>query len=168
MELQVYAAIFVLHQPNMLQNLKFWSELWRRWIMFRCGVYKTNVTYTFVTSWHYDQWNLQCVASTGSERLKWRVIIRSDELSCLHPLWHRVKWEEGVTATSVTLMSVVFWCCQHHTPFMLLRLSRLNSYWQLEASRKGELANIFLCHLVWSETDSVCSLSQTPNEGLLP
>lgn len=31
---------------------------------------------------------------TGSGRLKWRIIIPSDGLSCLYPLWRRVKWEE--------------------------------------------------------------------------
>lgn len=62
-------------------------------------------------------------------------------------------------ATSLTLISVVFWRCQHRTLFMLVLLWRLNSYWQLEASRNGELANIFLCHVVWSGTDPACSLS---------
>lgn len=62
------------------------------------------------------------------------------------------------TATFVTLLSVVFWCCQHPALFMLILLLSLNSYWQLEASRNIELANIFLCHWVWSGTDSACSL----------
>lgn len=45
--------------------------------------------------------------------------------------------------------------------FLLFLVSRLDSYWQLEASSKGDLASIFLCHLVWSGTDSVWSFSKT-------
>lgn len=101
---------------------------------------------------------------TASERLKWRIIIRSDELSCLYPLCQRSKREESELLLPYDPDECCFLMLSAPHSFILILLLRLNSYWQFEASRNGELANIFLCHLVWSGTDSACSLS--PN--LLP
>lgn len=37
---------------------KFFSSSQKRRIMFRCGIFKPNVTHAFVFLWHYNRWNL--------------------------------------------------------------------------------------------------------------
>lgn len=59
---------------------KFFSSSQKRWIMFRCGIYKQNVTHAFVFLWHYNRWNLQCVASLVQKG--WNKELLRDLTSC--------------------------------------------------------------------------------------
>lgn len=96
-----------------------------------------------------------CVASG---RLKRGIIIGSDELSRLYIRCHRGKWGGRELLLlwpcwllrSDAVSTVIFFCSSSPHGWILPGSG---------ASRKAELANIFLCHLVWSGTDSACSLS---------
>lgn len=72
------------------------------------------------------------------------------------------------TATSVTLLSVVFWCCQHRALFLLVLPSQLNSYWQ-RSLQKGRISQHFSLSLsVIRNRLCLFSFTKTTASSFLP
>lgn len=147
----------------------------KRRITFRRGMYKPDVTHFIALSRWFFITRSSCIVIWFT-KVKLNCFF-FNELS-FFPL--RVKKEIQVVLLLllfsgpgdccflfVCLFCSVF-CCQHPTlygfPTLEVRLlAVVGCLW-----KKRELANTFLCHLVWSGADSCrCSLSPKPNEGLL-